>query len=93
MAKNNAKKRRSGMRIFLGVAAAVGFFGPLAYILVVGVPTQMTKEITLLLGNMMGVSMALIKETFSFYYGSSEKETEQALVGVPEPPVTEGGEA
>lgn len=88
MANNNSTKAaRSGMRIFLGVAACLGFFGPLAWLMTKGMAT-MSKEMTLLFGNMMGVGMALIKETFSYYYGSSMKEAE-APVTVGPPPDTE----
>ena len=86
--KNNSTKViRSGMRIFLGIAACAGFFGPLGYLMVKGIAT-MTKEMTLLFGNMMGVSMALIKETFSFYYGSSQQTEETALEPGPGEEVT-----
>lgn len=68
---NGTKKVKSKMRVFLGVASVLGFFGPLSYIMVKGL-ASLSAETALLFGNMMGVSMMLIKETYSYYFGGSQ---------------------
>jgi len=68
---NNSVKRKQYVRGFLAMFVAVGFMGIIILLAIRNLP-EMSKEIVMLFGTIVGGLLATFKDVYGYYFGSSQ---------------------